>query len=89
MDLQGYELPALHGATAALKNIDVIVAEFSFYSFFHGSSISALSCFPFECGFELYDMVSFSSRRRDGRCREGDFVFIRSDSELAADRGWA
>ncbi|MEM1300700.1 MAG: hypothetical protein AAGH68_15615 [Pseudomonadota bacterium] len=36
-------------------------------------------------GFELHDVASISSRRCDGRARQGDFVFVRRSSPLVAE----
>ena len=75
LDLQGYELKALSGATKTLKQTDVVLTD--------------LVAFLASAGFELYDIASLYARPRDNRPRQGDFVFVRRDCALAADRAWS
>jgi hypothetical protein len=42
-----------------------------------------------ERGFEFYDVAALASRRRDGRLRTGDVIFVRSGSALTGDNRWA
>jgi hypothetical protein len=39
-------------------------------------------------GFVLYDIAALSARARDGRARQGDLIFVRRTSALAADTAW-
>lgn len=89
LDLQGFELHALSGAIKTLKNTDVVLTEVSFYAQAYEPKISALSAFLAGHGFELYDIASVYARPRDDRPRQGDFIFVRSNSKLAADRAWS
>jgi hypothetical protein len=88
LDLQGYELNALRGAQVSMRQIDVILTEVSFYAQAYEPPIATLVAFLADNGFELYDIAALSSRRRDDRPHQADFVFVRSDSPLAADRAW-
>lgn len=89
LDLQGYEMHALHGAVSSIKTFDVMLIEVSFFAQVYEPPISALVKFLAENGFELYDIASLSARRRDDRPHQADFVFVRSESALAADRAWS
>lgn len=89
LDLQGYELMALRGATETLKNTSVVLIEVSFYAQAYEPPISALVGFLATHGFELYDIASIYARPRDDRPRQGDFVFVRTSASLAADKAWS
>ena len=89
LDLQGYELHAMRGASATLVGCDVILTEVSFYAQAYEPPISELVAFLLAEGFELYDIVSLYARPRDDRPRQGDFIFVRSESALMADTSWS
>jgi FkbM family methyltransferase len=88
LDLQGYELQALKGAMALLPSVEVILTEVSFYAQAYEPPIAALVAFLSEHGFALYDIASLGGRARDGRPRQGDFIFVHEESPLAADTRW-
>jgi FkbM family methyltransferase len=90
LDLQGYEMYALRGGTRLLRSgsIEVILCEVSFYAQAYEPSIAALTQFLHEHGFGLHDIASLAGRARDNRCHQGDFLFVRSDSDLAKDKRW-
>lgn len=88
LDLQGYELHALRGATETLKTCDVVITEVSFYAQAYEPPISELIAFLAQLGFELYDIAAIYARPRDDRPRQGDFIFIRKGSHLALDMAW-
>ena len=85
LDLQGSELAALKGGTAALASIEVILAEVSVW--FSPSAVDIM-CYLRDMNFEWYDVAALNGRTRDNRLCQGDFVFVRADSNLAADRSW-
>lgn len=88
LDLQGWELEALHGALAVLPAIEVILTEVSFYAQAYEPPIAKLISFLAENDFILYDIASLAARRRDNRAHQADFVFVRNDCALAADKAW-
>ena len=88
LDLQGFELYALRGASVALQSVEVVLTEVSFFAQAYEPSISQLIGFLDQSGFELYDVAALTARQRDNRLHQGDFVFVRKDSPLAADRQW-
>ena len=91
LDVEGHELDVLDGAPAVLAHVEVIISEVSFFNIEHAGHpaftefVTALAA----AGFVLYDIAALASRRRDGRLRMGDAVFVRTTSPLAADDGWA
>jgi len=88
LDLQGYELSALRGATRLLEVIEVILTEVSFFAQAYEPPIAQLIGFLDTHGFDLFDIASISSRRRDNRARQGDFVFVKRGSALLGDTRW-
>jgi FkbM family methyltransferase len=87
LDLQGHELRALRGAETSLPKIDVALVEVSFFQ--QGApTIPEIVSFFDEKGFDLFDIVGLAGRTRDGRLRQGDFVFVRRGSLLSADNSW-
>lgn len=88
LDLQGWELEALQGATVALAAIEVILIEVSFYAQAYEPPIATLIAFLSDCGFVLHDIATLVGRERDDRAHQADFLFVRADSPLDADRSW-
>jgi len=89
LDLQGHEIHALRGAAATLRQVEVVVTEVSFYRLAGEASFAELIAFFDTNGFDVFDVASLSGRGRDGRLRQGDVIFARRDSPLAADTAWA
>jgi hypothetical protein len=91
LDLQGHELPALRGGTRLLASVEVVLTEVSFLEFEPGArpQFAELATALFDRGFELYDVLTLSSRPRDRRLRQGDVVFVNRTSPVLADRSWA
>jgi FkbM family methyltransferase len=89
LDLQGYELHALRGATNVLPHIEAILTEVSFFAQAYEPSVAELLAFLDVAGFQLYDVAALSGRTRDNRLRQGDFVFVRKGSALLKDGQWA
>lgn len=88
LDLQGWELEALNGATTALAAIEVILTEVSFYAQAYEPTVANLIAFLAEHGFVLHDIASLVGRERDDRAHQADLLFVRSGSPLDADRSW-
>ena len=87
LDLQGHELRALQGAETCLPKIDVVLVEVSFFQ--QGApTIPEIISFFDQKGFDIFDIVGLAGRTRDGRLRQGDFVFVRRGSLLSADNSW-
>ena len=89
LDLQGFELEALRGATATLSRSAVVLTEVSFYAQAYEPPVADLVAFLRRANFDLYDIASIYARPRDNRPRQGDFVFVRRDSRLMKDTAWS
>jgi FkbM family methyltransferase len=87
LDIEGHEIEALSGATRLLERVEVIVSEVRFYHIEGDPRPTALDLAVFLAarGFELYEVAALAARRRDGRLKIGDLVFVRADSPLATD----
>jgi FkbM family methyltransferase len=88
LDLQGYELRALKGALQSLARIEVILTEVSFFAQSYEPAVVELLAFLDGQGFILDDIAALAARRRDNRARQGDFIFVKRTSALAADKEW-
>jgi len=88
LDVQGFELEVLDGASATLNQVDVIITECSLYPFQQGlplidqviARVSAL-------GFRLYDLAD-EKRWVSGTMAQIDLIFIRANNPLLASRWW-
>lgn len=88
LDLQGHEMIALQGAARLLPKVEIVLLEVSFFRQIGEPTIPEIVRFFDESGFELFDIAALSARRRDGRLRQGDLLFVRRDSPLVRDREW-
>jgi FkbM family methyltransferase len=88
LDLQGYELNALRGAAVFLRAAEAILTEVSFFAQAYEPPIATIVSFLNDHGFVLYDIASLSGRSRDNRLHQGDFVFVRTGSQLLKDGQW-
>ena len=94
LDIQGYELEALSGATSTLERTDVVITEVSFFPIGEDEKRAApvfADYFEFfhARGFRLYDIAALHGRRRDHRLVQGDCVFVRSGHQLLSDMNWS
>jgi FkbM family methyltransferase len=91
LDIEGHEPAALRGATRLLTTVEVVLTEVQFFDINHHGDRTFLDIAGIlaTTGFDLYDFATLSARRRDNRLRMGDAVFVRRDSPLVADVGWA
>ena len=81
LDLQGYELPALRGASGILAGVTVVVAETARYPLYAGQALlPELTAYLAEFGLHL-DGVYDLYRDPAGRIASGDAVFVREDQE--------
>ena len=90
LDVQGYELEVLKGATRALSKTEAIIAEVSFFSFQTGMPVvhevvKQLA----EYGFVVYDILSLALRPLDGAVGQADLLFLREEHPLRSSNKWA
>jgi len=90
LDIEGHEASALRGALRLLGLVEVVLSEVQFFNANGGlrSSFDDVAALMAASGFQLYDFATMGARPRDKRLRQGDAIFVRRDSPLAADVSW-
>ena len=90
LDVQGYELEVLKGAAAALKNVSMIIAEASFFSFQEGMPLfHDVVGYLAEYGFVVADVLSLSVRPLDAAAAQTDILFLQETHPIRHDNRWA
>jgi FkbM family methyltransferase len=89
LDVQGYELEVLKGASIALREVQAIIAEVSFFSFQQGMPVfhkvvESLA----QYGFVVADIFSLNMRPLDNAAAQADVLFIKSTHPLRHDNRW-
>jgi hypothetical protein len=88
LDVQGYELKVLAGATELLERVEVLIAECSLYPFQKDIPlVSDVVRQVVGLGFALYD-VADETRWPSGTLAQVDFVFVAAHSPLLDARLW-
>lgn len=84
LDVQGYEIEVLKGATAALRQAEFVLLELSFWPYNEGAPLllEALAWMQ-QAGFRAFDVFDLA-RRRDAVLLQGDFLFVREGSRWVA-----
>ena len=83
IDTQGFELEVLRGASGVLADTEIVILEVSFFRLFTSNPIfSEVVLFMAERGFEMYDLLGYSTRPLDGALAQADVVFARRDGLL-------
>jgi FkbM family methyltransferase len=83
IDTQGFELEVLRGASRILSETEIVILEVSFFRLFTSNPIfSEVIVFMAERGFEMYDLLGYSTRPLDGALAQADVVFARRDGLL-------
>jgi len=82
LDVQGYELEVMRGASATLKTARAVLLEASFLPINDGCPLIVdVLTFMRDAGFQLFDLFSVT-RRRDDILWQSDLLFVRADSPL-------
>jgi len=80
LDVQGYELPALRGASALLANVSAVVAEVARYPLYAGQALLPdVEAYLDTFGLAL-DGVYDLYREASGHIASGDALFVRRDA---------
>lgn len=79
VDVQGYELEVLRGATEALGSADAVLLEVSFRELYEGQPLAhEVIAFLGDRGFRIADVCSYA-QAADGSLEQSDMLFLRSD----------
>jgi FkbM family methyltransferase len=83
LDVQGYELEILRGASEVLRSVEVVVSEISLIPINKGAPLLAdVVAAMRDYGFVAYDICSFIRRPLDEALWQTDFIFVRATSPL-------
>ena len=89
LDVQGFELEVLKGATKALRGTSMFILEVSLFEFWKGQPILAeVVAFMDQHGYVLYDVPGVYRRRLDGALGQVDFAFVPRSSSLRVSNMW-
>ena len=89
LDLQGYEVEALKGASELLKTTEVFIIEFGCLpAYIERTTPYDLLRIMYENDFCLYDIVDLIYRPYDNALTGGDFFFVKNNSDLKSYKGY-
>jgi FkbM family methyltransferase len=90
LDIQGFELEALKGASTTFGKTEIYILEVSLYEFSKGMPIfHEVINFMFERGYVAYDFPGFLRRPLDGALSQCDICFVKKDGFLRTSKEWA
>jgi FkbM family methyltransferase len=90
LDVQGFELEVLRGASKTLAGAEIVILETSLVHCNAGAPLFfEVISFMKDAGFVVYDFCGQSRRDDDNTLVQTDVVFARVDSKLRMDRGSA
>lgn len=89
LDIQGFEIEALKGATKLFGKTEAFILETSLFEFTPGTPLlSEVVIFMAERGYEIYDFPGFLRRPFDGALGQMDVCFARKNGILRASNDW-
>ncbi|MDQ3021253.1 MAG: FkbM family methyltransferase [Bacteroidota bacterium] len=89
LDIQGFELEALKGASKILGKSEAFVLETSLFEFTNGTPLlSEVVSFMSNKGYEIYDFPGFLRRPFDGALGQIDIFFAKRNGLLRNSNNW-
>lgn len=90
LDIQGFELQALLGATTLFGRTEVFILEVSLFEFMpHMPMLHDAIAFMSARGYVVYDIPGFLRRPRDGALAQVDLAFVKIDGKFRKTNDWA
>jgi FkbM family methyltransferase len=89
LDVQGYELEALKGATRLFGHTEIFILEVQLIRNDVTPSFHAVVDFMDRRGYQVYDICGYWRRPVDDALGQVDLVFARADGPLCRDRRWS
>jgi len=90
LDLQGYELEALKGASELLQYTEVFIIEFGcLEAYIDRATPYDIMTVMYENDYCLYDIIDLIYRPYDNALTGGDFIYVKNDSPLKAFKGYS
>jgi FkbM family methyltransferase len=83
LDVQGFEMEVLKGASSVLCKVDIICMELSLLNYNDGAPL-ADKVIPFmkDLGFVIFDITGFVRKSTDFSLIQADFIFIKEESSI-------
>jgi FkbM family methyltransferase len=89
LDIQGFEIEALKGATSLFGRTEVFIIETSLYEFMPKMPITAdVINFMADNGYNLYDVTEFLRRPIDGALGQIDLAFVLKGGRFRKSNRW-
>ncbi|SOE20910.1 methyltransferase, FkbM family [Spirosomataceae bacterium TFI 002] len=89
LDVQGFELEVLKGASSIFGKTEVFILEVGLFKFLPNQPlIEEVIAFMKERGYVIYDFPGFSNRPLDGALGQIDICFAKEDGYLRASHQW-
>jgi FkbM family methyltransferase len=90
LDIQGFELEALRGASSLFGNTELFIIEASLFSFDSPSMplLREVIDFMGNRGYELYDIPGYLRRPFDGALGQVDLAFAKREGLLRQSNSW-
>jgi FkbM family methyltransferase len=89
LDVQGFELEVLRGATAALHYAEFCLLEVSFLQLDDSPLVLEVLNYMDSKGFQAYDICQFMRRPFDKALFQIDLLFIKKNSSLISEKRWS
>lgn len=88
LDVQGFELDVLKGASMLLGKTEIFILEVSLYRFEGMPIFDEIVSFMSNNGYVVYDFAGFSRRPYDGALGQCDVVFAKKSGALTSYQQW-
>lgn len=89
LDIQGFELEALKGASSTFGFTEVYILEVSFFPFEHSMPVfSEVINFMLDKNYVVYDFPGFLRRPSDGALGQCDICFVKKNGFLRKSNEW-
>jgi hypothetical protein len=89
LDIQGFELKALAGATSIFGRTEMLILEASLFAFTAGQPTARdLITFMGDRGYEIYDVPGFLRRPFDGALGQMDIAFVQKSGFFRKSNQW-
>ena len=90
MDVQGYELAVLKGATQSLPSVQVVLAEVNFLEIYEGVPLLAeFISWMHDRGWAAYDICGLIRRPLDRALWQADMIFVPENSRFRTNKQYA
>lgn len=88
LDIQGFEIEALKGASNLFGKTDVFILEVALFKFEGMPIFDEVIDFMSKNNYVIYDFAGFSRRPYDGALAQCDVVFVKKDGFLRQHQQW-